>query len=122
MDFIQAVNPCDYQIQAYEPGLVIVNDTPYTNSVLVSAAGVDPWRPQTLTDINQHDLEALLALKADVILLGVGTAMRFLNPALQRFMAEQALPLEVMTTKAAVRTFHVLSAESRKVYAALLLS
>ena len=122
MDFILAPNSSAYQIQSYEPGLLIVNQEAYTTSVLVSALGVNNWRPQTLAEVTQADLEALLALKADVILLGVGTEMRFLSPPLQRFITENALPLEVMTTKAAVRNFHVLSAEARKVYAVLLLT
>ena len=122
MDFILAPNRSEYQIQSYEPRRLIVNGQAYTTSVLVSNLGLNSWRPQTLADVTQGDLEELLALKADVILLGVGPVMRFLSPPLQRFIAENAVPLEVMTTKAAVRTFHVLSAEARKVYAALLLT
>ncbi len=120
MDFILMPNTCDYQLQGFVEGTLLINQQPYQSSVLVSSTSLAAWRPQCLSDIQLSDLRALSALNADVILLGTGMQMQFLPLELQSFIRTQSLPLEVMTTSAAIRTFQVLCAEQRLVYAALL--
>lgn len=120
MDFQAARNNSAYQIQSYSGGCLIINQQPYHSSVLLSADSLTPWRPQNLAELMLEDLQQLATLKADVLLLGVGKDMRFLKPDLQAYIAEQRLPLEVMSTVAACHTFHILTAEQRSVYAALI--
>ncbi len=120
MDFILMSDSSDYQLQSYSAGTLVINEHVYQSSVLVSAHSLVAWQPQSITNIHRTDLAALLALKADVILLGTGANMQFLAPELQCFIRDQCLPLEVMTTYAAMGTFQVLCVEQRLVYAALL--
>jgi uncharacterized protein len=122
MDFILASNNSQYQIESFNLGSITINQQSYKQSVLVSAHALTLWRPQSLAEININDLELFAPLQADVILLGVGTHMHFLKPELQAFIQQHRLPLEVMTTAAACRTFHVLTSEQRLVYAALLMA
>lgn len=120
MDFVHINNDSTYQIQAYDAGKLTINQQDYNHSVLISAHSLVAWRPQKLDELTRADLVVLHQLKADVILLGVGTEMGFLNAELQRYIQAVALPLETMTTSAACRTFHVLTSEHRHVYAALI--
>lgn len=120
MDFQAACNTSLYQIQSYTAGCLIINQQAYHGSVLVSADHLSLWRPQTLAELTLKDLHSFTTLSADVFLLGVGQHSRFLSPALQAYIVEQCLPLEVMSTMAACHTFHVLTAEQRAVYAALM--
>ena len=121
MDFILAGNQSAYQIDNYEPGVLHINQQAYQESVLVSATSLSVWRPQSVAEITIADLEALRDLNADVILLGTGMNMAFLAAPLRAFIEKQRLSIEVMSTSAACRTFHVLSSEQRLVYAALLI-
>lgn len=120
MDFQAANNSSTYQIQSYTAGCLIINQQAYHRSVLLGADSLSLWRPQSLNELTLEDLQAFACLSADVFLLGVGSESRFLSPALQAYIVTQRLPLEVMNTTAACHTFHVLTAEKRTVYAALM--
>jgi uncharacterized protein len=67
-----------------------------------------------------HLAERIRAFGADVALLGVGATQRFPSPALQTTLLTQGIPLEIMSTPAACRTYNLLAAEGRKALAALL--
>lgn len=121
MDVIQATNTSRYQIQSYEPGQVIINQQPYAHSVLVSAESLVPWRPQRYDELRFEDLQALAELNADVVLLGTGQKLQLLPRDWQAFLLQKRLAIDVMTTAAACRTFHILTSEQRLVYAALLI-
>ena len=55
------------------------------------------------------------------MLLGSGTRLRFVAPALLRPLIEQRIGVETMDTPAACRTFNILAGEGRRVVAALLI-
>lgn len=110
-----------YLVKCYTPEHISINDTDYTNSVIVSPTTLlDNWRPQTFTELQAQDFEPILQLKPDIFILGVGTEHQFPAPHLLQTFYQHHIGVEVMTTAAACRTFNVLASEGRTVVAGLL--
>ncbi len=70
-------------VRSYAPGEVRVGDAVLQRSCLISAERlVDDWRPQTLDELTEADLEAVFALQPEIVVLGSGTRQRFPDPRL----------------------------------------
>jgi uncharacterized protein len=103
---------------AYGEGYVAVNHRKYEENLIVLPDSVTPdWSIATLA---AADMDKLLALGAEIVLLGTGSRLRFPAGALLRPFAPAGIGLEVMDLQAACRTYNILAAEGRKVAAALL--
>jgi uncharacterized protein len=102
-------------IRSYSPSEVRVGEQALRASALITAdAIVENWDPA--------DLEAVFALKPDVVLLGEGERQVFPPSAVRAAYAERRIALEAMTLGAACRTFNILVQEGRRVAAALILN
>jgi uncharacterized protein len=111
-----------YQIQNYKPGSITVNDTVYTQSLIVTMSTlITSWPPRCVAELTQDHLLILLEQYPTIILLGTGQSGEFLPAALLAPLFNQQIGVEVMDTAAACRTFNVLAAEGRSVVAALLI-
>jgi uncharacterized protein len=111
-----------YQINGVDSQTITINQQPYTQSLIISddALSTD-WFSGAWETLDAQALASILAFKPEVVLLGSGDKQRFVHPRhLQAFLAAN-IAVECMTTAAACRTFNILTAESRKVVAALLL-
>jgi uncharacterized protein len=109
-------------IRTYGPGRVIVGEAVYTASLIVTPDRLIPdWPPQRFDDLAAADIEALVALRPEVALLGTGRRLRFPPAAVLAALIEAGIGYEVMDTGAACRTFNVLAGEGRRVAAALLM-
>lgn len=110
----------EFVVRAYEPGRIRINDTWYSEPVLLSPGrletGVLPTSFQALTI---DDIQRWCASDAEVLLLGCGP--KHLLPNLQWLaVAQQARrTLDIMDTRAACHTYVVLASEGRKVMAVL---
>lgn len=82
---------------------------------------IEDWPVDSLAGLDEAALDQLLAVRPDVILLGVGETQRQLPPALLYRALSQGVGLEVMTNAAAARTYNLLLAEDRNVLAAFIL-
>jgi uncharacterized protein len=107
-------------VTAYGPGFIEINKVRHTSAVLLTPERVEPWAIASFEALAESDFQRLLALGAEVALLGTGSRQRFPHPRLSRDLAAARVGLEVMTTAAACRTYNILMAEGRKVAAALL--
>ena len=77
-------------VRSYVPGEVRVGDTVLQRSCLISAERlVADWRPQTLDELTEADLEAVFALQPEIVVLGSGPRQRFPEP---RLMAAPGAP------------------------------
>ena len=122
MELHRDTNPCSYQINAYEPGLIRVNETAISNSLIIHPSKIySSWRPQTWQELTVQDIEACLAYKPDLILIGTGQQHHQLPPALLTPLYEQKIGVEVMHSSAACKTFALLSSDQRNVLAAVLI-
>lgn len=109
-------------IQSVTADAVIVNGTSYTGHVIVSADRIiTGWSPRPITELQIEDFAAALELEPEVILFGTGTTHRFAGNRLVTAIMSRGIGFEVMATRAACRTYNVLTAEDRRVVAALLL-
>jgi len=111
-----------HQFTGYGPGYVVVDGTRYERSLVVLPTHiVTDWPATTFEALEAGHLDALAALDAEVVLLGTGARLRFPRPELTRALVAARVGLEVMDVPAACRTYNILSAEERRVAAALLL-
>lgn len=115
-------NPTKYQIRAYKPGIIQVNDTTYFHSIIISPEKlIDHWKPQTLSELVQADLTIILDLHPAILLIGTGEALQFPDVDIYGDLINDGMGIEIMDTHAACRTYNALTAENRNVIAALII-
>lgn len=83
---------------------------------------ITDWAPASFSDLRSEHLQAILALKPELVLLGTGATQRFPPAAIRAAFTSGGVGLEVMDLGAACRTFNILVQEERRVAAALFLS
>jgi uncharacterized protein len=115
-------NQAKYQIRSYLPGRIQINDTILTSSLIVSPDTlIENWSPQTVTELTAAMLEQIPSLNPDILLIGTGSSLVFLRTEVYGELINLGIGVEVMDTSAACRTFNALSAENRRVVAALII-
>jgi len=82
---------------------------------------VESWKPATISDIDEAAIEAVLALRPELVLLGTGSTQCMPAPVLLGAFLRRGIGMEAMDNAAAARTFNLLVAEGRRVVAAFLL-
>jgi uncharacterized protein len=111
-----------FLVHSYAPGEVRVGDTVLHRSCLISAERlIDNWRPQSLDELREEDLDAVFALQPEIVVLGSGARQRFPDTRLLAAILSRGIGCEVMDSGAACRTYNVLVSESRRAVAALFL-
>jgi len=109
-------------ITAYQPGMIEVNRQPYTHSIIISPETlISPWEPNCLEELTSEHFAAILELKPQIFLLGVGATHQFPADKLLSLIYNAGISVEIMNTSAACRTYNILLAEDRNVVAALLI-
>lgn len=115
-------NRSTYQIRAFKPGIIQINEKTFTQSLIVAPDKlIENWSPQSVTDLSLETLAPIIALQPDILLIGTGAKLVFLNIELYGDLISKGIGVEVMDTAAACRTFNALSAENRNVVAALII-
>ena len=114
-------NQAQYQIRAFQPGTIQVNETIFTTSIIITPTKlIENWAPKTVNELSSQSLEIFKDLKPDVLLIGTGAEHVLLSPEIYGELINQGIGVEVMSTIAACRTYNALSAEDRFVVAALI--
>jgi uncharacterized protein len=122
MPLVLDENQAAYQIHAYKPGFIQVNETTLTQSIIVSTSQlITDWAPQSLSELTAKDLKIILTLKPTILLIGTGATLSFPAVELYGELLNQGIGVEIMDTSAACRTYNALTAESRNVVAALII-
>lgn len=107
-------------IAEYAPGWIRVGDARIESSCVVTATDVHhELLPARLEDLEARHFESVLALSAEIIVLGTGARQQFIDFAHVNELAARGVGLEIMDTGAACRSFNILTAEGRAVAAAL---
>jgi uncharacterized protein len=110
-------------IRSYSSQEIWIGGQRLRASCIVAAdALITDWEPSSFTELAPAHLEAVLALKPEVVLLGTGLKQRFPPAAIRSIVTSKGVGLEVMDLGAACRTFNILVQEERRVAAALFLS
>lgn len=115
-------NQAAFQIKAFKPGHIQVNDTVYHRSLIITAQQlIEDWRPQTIDELNFEDLAVIQTLHPAIFILGTGPVLTF--PPIEKYgeLINLGIGVEIMNTYAACRTYNALTAENRVVAAALII-
>jgi uncharacterized protein len=111
-----------YILRGVDAAGVLVNDLRLSASFLLAPnALIEDWRPRRIAELQPQDMQAVLALKPALVLLGSGSSLLFPPPAVLATCLTRGIGIEVMDNAAAARTFNVLATEGRRVVAAFLL-
>jgi len=104
------------------PRSITVVDRELTASFLLSPEkAVENWPVAAASELNDSHVDALLALKPEVVLLGTGERQVFPAAAFMAGLLRKGVGVEVMDNAAAARTYDLLASESRRVVAAFIL-
>lgn len=93
----------------------------HTSAILTADQLVLDWAPRAIGALRAEHLQAVLALKPELILLGTGERQQFPDASVMRAAQSVGVGFEVMDTRAACRTYNVLVQEGRRVAAAILM-
>jgi uncharacterized protein len=132
MQLAQAAGADRYTIRSYSDGAICIlrtsstgeNATPETlhqSLVLTPSRLIRDWTPQQFDTLAAAHFDIFDELRPEVLLLGCGPRQRFLPPGLQAHLAQRAIPVELMNTGAACRTYNILVGDGRNIAAALLM-
>ncbi len=115
-------NQAQFQIRAYTPGAITVNDKILTRSIILTPTRlIEDWAPQTAAELTEASLAIFGELRPDVLLIGTGETHLFLPIEIYGPLINLGIGVEVMSTSAASRTYNALSSENRAVAAALII-
>ena len=96
----------------------LVNERTLDRSFVIAPESlVEDWAVVDAKVMSPADLEALFALKPEVIVLGTGPTQRFPSAAVMHACLSRSIGFEVMDNAAAARTYSVLAGEGRRVVA-----
>ncbi len=100
----------------------MVNQTRYErNLIILPDRIIENWEAETFEQLTAAHFECLLPLQPEMVLFGTGTILRFPHPSLTKTLIASKIGVEVMDTSAVCRTYNILTAEGRRVAAALLI-
>lgn len=122
MDVTPLVREGQQIIQSYTDGVFKISGETYEGAVLVAPSGTSAWNAGSFADLSLESFDDLMGKvdEIDVLLIGTGESFQFMDGALKAQLSERGLPVDIMDTGAACRTYNVLMAEGRRVVAALL--
>lgn len=122
MDITPLIKEGQQIIQSYAAGAFRISGISYEHAVFVSPVETIAWQASDFKALTIEDFSPLFeeAQNIDVVLLGTGGVMAFMDVALRSALRDKGLSVDIMPTDAACRTYNVLMAEGRRVVAALL--
>jgi uncharacterized protein len=123
---ITPIIPKNYNIiTGYSKGSFLVNEVRYFGNILLSKEKIWQWGDIDIDNLLKDDFEAIIndctnnKINNAIILVGGGERHRSPAFKLLHALSLHGLNVEFMTTAAACRTYNILLAEGREVYAAL---
>jgi uncharacterized protein len=109
-------------VRSFANGELHVNNEILTGPVILTLQDIIPdWAPPPIAELCMADFSAALKFEPEVILFGTGATQAFPPATLFTDIMRAGVGFEVMDTAAASRTFNVLSADGRRVVAALII-
>ena len=110
-------------VDAYGGGGFRLSGDWHEGSVLILEDVAQPWAAKTLKALTPNDFAAVIAagpLAVEFVLLGVGPSNGLPPKAVREALASAGIGLEFMDTATAARTYNLLTAEGRRLAAALI--
>ena len=120
MKFLLDTNDDGLAIQRYEVGEIIIQETRYSESlILFPDRVITDWSPTSVDELQHEDFQRLAEFSPEILILGTGRKQLFPHPSLLQPLMQARIGVEVMDTAAACRTYNILMGEGRRVAAAL---
>lgn len=118
----QGFAPGRHPIEGLGKGGFLFAGMSHVGSILALPSGVHAWGAAAHNEISSETLAPALAEREafDFLLIGTGPRFEPLPPALARFLKDEGIRFEAMSTSSATQTYNILLDEGRKVAAALL--
>jgi len=107
-------------IQGYGDGRFRISGAVHAGPVIVTIHKVFAWDVPNLSALTLESLAPARGAEVDILLLGCGATASMVPASLREALRKEGIALDTMGTGAACRTFNVLSAEARRVAAALM--
>ncbi len=120
MDITPLVPKGRQLIQRYGNGAFLIGGETFTGSVLVLPERTVAVTASLAADITLQMLAPLEGSGTELLLIGSGARMEWLDISVRAHLKAMSIAVEVMDTGAACRTFNVLLGEERKVAALLM--
>lgn len=94
----------------------------HKGSILATPSGISLWPVMSAGDVDEAGLGAVLAEDSGVefLIIGTGSMLQPVSAEVRVALRVRRISCEVMDTPAAIRTYHVLAGEARRVAAALI--
>jgi uncharacterized protein len=116
-------NSAAYQIRAYSPGAIQINEQTLTHSLIIAPHKlINDWAPQHINELRHEHWEIVIKeLQPGILLIGTGNVLEF--PPLEVYgdLLNQGIGVEIMNTRSACHTYNALASERRNVVAALII-
>lgn len=109
-------------IQAYGDGGFKISGVRHPHSIMLFPERVEPWDITDFTQLADADFSPVLQAEPqpEMVLIGCGDAFMPVPPPIRKQFRTAGVPLEMMDTGAACRTYNILLAEGRRVAALLI--
>lgn len=118
---INVEHPDSHSVQAYATERLKINDTWYTQNIIVNHERIIPdWTSKSIQDLDASDMETLLSLSPELIIMGHNHLNAFPNSQLIAQISQQRIGIESMSISAACRTYNVLISENRNAVLAVI--
>lgn len=114
--------PGRFAIDAYGRGGFRFAEMSHRGAILALPSGVHRWPVVDGTALTAADFGLVLAEKADIdtLLVGTGEVPRLLGEDIRWLLRDARIGVDVMATGAAARTYNIMLGENRRVAAALI--
>lgn len=107
-------------VRAHEPGAITVGERVLRSPFVVCGQSIlEDWTALAPRDFTTDDAERLLALPAEIVVVGAPLPFGWPRASVRARFGERRVGFEIMETGAACRTYNVLVQEDRKVAAVL---
>lgn len=118
----QGYYPYQAPIDAYGNGGFRFAGMSHRGSLLCLPTGMHAWSVKDAAELTRENLAEVFAAAADidVLLIGLGTEMSRIDPALREALRAENIIVEAIATGGAVRTYNILLGEQRAIAAALI--
>jgi uncharacterized protein len=109
------------QIQAYSTTELKINNSIYTNSIIIKNNSVINWPVKVITDLNIIENIGQLFENSCPIIIGHNYGVMAIPPLLLEQASLHTCSIELMSIGAACRTFNILQSDERPVVVGLVI-
>ncbi|WP_027484342.1 Mth938-like domain-containing protein [Rhodanobacter sp. OR87] len=102
-------------------GITLIDREITRSFLLAPDRAVEDWPVTAVEALDASHVEAVLALRPELVVLGTGERQAFPAAAFMAGFLRKGIGIEVMDNAAAARTYNLLAGEGRRVIAAFIL-